>query len=86
MYNLWKVYSCPHTVELEFGMTYFKKSMLLDDPFTNLEQNNEQTAYPTWACLTFILGNKNLTKGKVQSPVFMTTEVLHSTSNLYENT
>lgn len=85
MYNLWKVYSC--TVELEFGITYFKKSMLPDNPFTNLEQNNEQTAYPTWARLTFILGNKNLIKGMDQSPVFMTTEVLlHSTFNLYENT
>lgn len=86
-YNLRNVCSFPHTVELEFGMTCFKESMVPEDPFTNSEQNNEQKDYPTWAGLTFILGNKNLTIGKAQSPVFMTTEVpLHPTFNLYENT
>lgn len=43
--------------------------------------------YTIWACLTFILGDKNLTKDKAQSPVFMKTEVPpHSTFNLYEYT
>jgi hypothetical protein len=49
--------------------------MILEDPATNLEQNDEQTDYYICAHLVFIFENKNFTKGKAQNQVCRKTSV-----------